>query len=221
EAALDQYLSEALIPALDRQGIGPVGVFSGTAEKEPVLGGNEPRVIVAIPYDSADQVFQAKSKLAGDEAYQSAAKAYLQRAPKDPAYKRIQSELMIAMDCMKTLNVPAGTLDNDDRVYELRLYESANEHRGDLKVEMFNNGEVPIFLDCGIQPIFIAQCVVGPQTPSLSYLTVYPNEEARLQAWKDFRVHPDWKVLSKVAKYKGTVSHIDKFILKAKPYSKM
>ena len=57
------------------------------------------------------------------------------------------------MDCMPLLKVPKNQLENHDRVFELRVYESANERLGDLKVHMFNNGEVPIFLDCGIQPI--------------------------------------------------------------------
>jgi hypothetical protein len=86
---------------------------------------------------------------------------------------------------------------------------------------MFNNGEVPIFLDCGIQPIFIGQSLLGPQTPNLTYLTLYPDEDARLKAWQAFRKHPDWQVLKEVAKYKGTVSHIDKYVLVPKPYSRM
>ena len=86
---------------------------------------------------------------------------------------------------------------------------------------IFHSGEVPIFLDSGIQPIFIGQGVVGPFTPSLSYLTVYPNEEARLKAWKAFRAHPDWHVLKAVPKYAGTVSKIHKYVLVPKPYSQM
>ena len=125
------------------------------------------------------------------------------------------------MDCMKQLKVPDGSLDNQDRVYELRVYESPNERLGNLKVDMFNSGEVPIFLDCGIQPIFIGQAVVGPQTPNLTYLTMYPGEQARGDAWKAFRVHPDWNVLKEVAKYQGTVSRIDKFVLVPKSYSQM
>jgi len=50
---------------------------------------------------------------------------------------------------------------------------------------------------------------------------MYPNEESRLQAWKSFREHPAWKVLSKVKKYKGTVSKIHKYILVPKAYSEM
>ena len=57
--------------------------------------------------------------------------------------------------------------------------------------------------------------------PNLTYLTMYPSEESRLQAWKSFREHPAWKVLSKVEKYKGTVSKIHKYVLVPKAYSEM
>ena len=215
--AIDTYLSEALLPALGRQDVGPVGVFTNSADDES----GKARIVVVIPYASADAIKTINAKVEADEQYKSAAKAYLDRDPKDSPYQRIQSELLISMDCMKQLKVPAGSLDNKDRVYELRVYESANERLGNLKVDMFNSGEVPIFLDCGIQPIFIGQAVVGPQTPNLTYLTMYPSEPARLKAWEAFRSHPDWSVLKRVEKYKGTVSHIDKFVLVPKSYSQM
>ena len=216
-ATIDQYLSEALLPALKRQGIGPVGVFS-PAENDT---NDRASIVVVIPYENADSIATTRSKLTADTQYLTDAQQLLDREPKDSAYARINSELLVAMDCMPKLDVPAGTLANADRVYELRLYESANERLGNLKVDMFNNGEVPIFLDSGISPVFIGQAVIGPQTPNLTYLTVYPNDEARLKAWDAFRTHPDWQVLKNVAKYKGTVSKIDKHILKAKSYSQM
>ncbi len=216
-AAIDKYLGEALIPALERQGIGPIGAFTNSPADE--TGSN--RIVVVIPYKDAAQITSAKAELAEDSAYQSAAASYLKRGPKNPPFQRIQSELLSAMDCWKKIGAAPGSLENNDRVYELRVYESANERLGDLKVDMFNNGEVPIFLDCKIQPIFIGQGVVGPQTPNLTYLTVYENEEARGKAWQAFRSHPDWNVLKKVAKYAGTVSKIDKFVLVPKPYSQL
>ena len=216
-SAIDQYLDNALLPALARQGIGPVGVFTNSPEDET----GSPRIVVVVPYSNADQIAATKQKLDADSEYQAAAKAYLDRAPNDSPYKRIESELLVAMDCMPQLQVDPASLNNPRRVYEFRVYESANERLGDLKVDMFNAGEVPIFLDCGIQPIFIGQALVGPFTPNLSYLTVYPDEAARIEAWKAFRVHPDWLVLKEVQKYKGTVSKIHKYILSPKSYSQM
>ncbi|MEM9368035.1 MAG: NIPSNAP family protein, partial [Planctomycetota bacterium] len=184
-ALIDDYLSTALIPALARQGIGPVGVLEPTEADETDIQA----IFLVIPFESFDQVQASKLALAGDSEYQEAAKEYLSRGRKEAPYARFRSELLSAMDCWPQVKVPEGATSNGDRVFELRLYESSNERLGDLKVEMFNQGEVPIFLDCQILPIFIGQCVVGPQMPSLTYLTVYDNETARQEAWKAFRVH--------------------------------
>ena len=216
-AAIDEYLSNALLPALGRQGVGPVGVFANSKSDQT----GSPRIIVVIPHDNANAVAAVKFKVESDSDYQAAAKAHLGRGPNESPYQRIESELLIAMDCMPRVKVPDGSLNNKDRVYELRIYESPNEHLGNLKVDMFNSGEVPIFLDCKIQPIFIGQSVIGPYTPNLTYLTMYSSETAREKGWKAFREHPDWKVLKEVAKYKGTVSKIHKYVLVPKGYSQM
>jgi hypothetical protein len=215
--AIDQYLKAALLPALQRQGIGPVGVFTNSPNDET----GSARIIVVIPYASADQIANVKAGVDGDATYQSVAKSYLDRNAENPPYQRIESELLVAMDCFPKLQVQNESLSNKNRVYEFRIYESPNERLGDLKVDMFNSGEVPIFLASGIQPIFIGQAVVGPYTPSLSYLTVYQDEPARLEAWKAFREHPDWLVLKDVPKYQGTVSKIHKYVLNPTPYSQM
>ncbi|MGI9471455.1 MAG: NIPSNAP family protein [Rubripirellula sp.] len=216
-AAINGYLSQALLPALQRQNVGPVGVFTNAESDKS----DSKRIIAVIPYDSADAMVEIKSKLDADPQYREAAKTYLDRGPKNAPYGRIESELLVAMDCMPALKVPEGAVENDDRVFELRVYESGNERLGNLKVDMFNNGEVPIFLDCGIQPIFIGQALIGPVTPNLSYLTVYPSESARNDAWVAFRSHPDWLVLKEVAKYQGTVSKIHKYVLVPTDYSQI
>jgi NIPSNAP len=190
-AVIDQYLGDALVPALNRQNIGPVGAFTNAEQDET----GSPRIILVIPHGSADGIKDINAKVEADAEYQAAAKQYLDRGPKEAPYQRIESELLVAMDCMPALQVDPASLQNPDRVFELRIYESPNERLGNLKVDMFNSGEVPIFLASGIQPIFIGQAIVGPYTPNLSYLTVYPSEPARLEAWLAFRAHPDWLVL--------------------------
>lgn len=202
---LDAYLTKALIPALRRHGSGPIGVF------REVKPSDNPVRFVLIPYESADQVALAVPALSKDETYQAAAADYLKK--KDAAFTRIRSELLHAFDCMPQLKVPAQTEGNKDRVFEIRIYESATEQLGDLKVEMFNAGEVPIFLDCGIMPVFLGQAVVGDLLPSLTYMTVYDSMEAKAEAWSKFPKHPDWKKLKVVPKYQGTVSKIHKWEL--------
>lgn len=77
---LEAYLSKALMPALKRFGIGPVGVFVEKGEQEPL------KVYVLIVYPAADQVVALSSRLAADDEYLKAGKEYLAALPSDPVY---------------------------------------------------------------------------------------------------------------------------------------
>lgn len=207
---VDQYLGEALLPALRRAGTGPVGIFF-----DPQAEGDQRKRFVVIPYDQPDQFAGLAARLAEDEAYQQAAAAYHARPADRPLVKRISSELLEAFECQPQLAVPDQVATGQKRVYELRVYESATEALGLRKVDMFNNGEVPIFLDCGIRPVFFGRALLGPQRPNLTYLTVYADDDARNAAWDAFRKHPDWQVLKAKPEYANTVSHIDRHVLRA------
>lgn len=217
-AQFDQYLEKALLPALNRQGIEPVGVF----EEVPSDASQTTTAIhLLLPLDQSQQVFQVVPKLASDSQFLENAAAYLNADPKKPFYGRMRTEVLVAFDCMPKLKVPSQTAGRRDRLFELRTYESSNEKMGMLKVEMFNNGEVPIFLDCGIQPVFFGQALLGDRLPNLTYMTVYDDSAARDAAWIKFREHPEWKKLSGVEKYQGTVSKIHKTDLIPRPYSQL
>lgn len=203
---VDDYLIKALVPALNRLGSVNVGVFRAEEAQE------QPIRMVIIAHKSIADFAAASKKLAADAVYQQQAAGYLQLKKKAVPLVRIRSELLHAFDCWPKLKVPAISK-SDERIFELRVYESSTEHYGNLKVEMFNAGEVPIFLDAGVVPVFMGQAVVGDQLPNLTYMTVYPNQAAKDKAWDNFRNHPDWKVLSKVEKYKGSVSTIHKLNL--------
>ena len=95
------------------------------------------------------------------------------------------------------------------------------EKKGQLKVEMFHSGEVPIFLDSGVAPVFMGQALIGDKMPNLTYMTVYDNHTARESAWKKFSAHPDWQVLKEVKKYQNTVSKIHKSDWIPKSYSEL
>ncbi|MGN6133982.1 MAG: NIPSNAP family protein [Aureliella sp.] len=229
-AAFDQYASEALIPALNRLGIEPVGAFELAAEQPaPPAGGaavdsaaqSAPKVMLLLPAKDAQTLASANEKVAQDEAYQKAAEGYLQTPSDKPIISRISSEMLVAFDCWPQVKTPQQKVDGKPRLYELRTYESPTEHLGHLKVEMFNSGEVPIFLDCDIHPVFMGQAVVGPLMPNLTYMTVYDDADALAEGWKRFAAHPEWKKLREVKKYIGTVSKIHKSNWVAKPYSQL
>ncbi len=128
-AELDAYLEKAYLPALERQGIGQVGVFQETKVTD-----GKTSLFVLIPLQQAQQMIQIREGLRSDSAYLAASEQYAKTDPKKPIYGRIRSELLIAFDCQPKLAVPKQKLDNRERLFELRIYESANESKGATKV---------------------------------------------------------------------------------------
>ncbi len=232
EAKLDAYLAHALLPALERQKLGPIGVFDQApnhdkeASKDDVNSEDDRQaeavqVLLVIPGPSVEAVTSATAKLSSDDAYQKAAAEYLSTPAAQPLVQRIRSELLMSFNCWPTVTVSAQKRNGEPRVFELRTYESPTENLGELKVEMFNAGEVPIFLDCNIIPVFMGQALIGDRMPNLTYMTVYDDEEHLQTAWKKFFEHDDWKALKGVDKYQGTVSKVHKSNWLPKPYSQL
>lgn len=214
-AALDAYMENALLPALKRQGIGPVGVFAKDAENED----KSPKLYLAIPFDSLEKFAAMQEKLDADREYQTAASGYFASTADKPRFLRIDSELLHAFQVWPRVVVPAQKTAGKDRLFELRSYESHSEKNGTLKVDMFNNGELPIFKATGLEPVFMGRVMTGSHAPNLTYMLVFDGREAATANWLKFRNHPDWKTLSGVEKYKGTVSKIHQTWLRARPYS--
>lgn len=215
-AELDQYLEKALVPALTRMGIKNIGVF-----QESQFTDGKTSFYLLMTLKGPNQTMEIREKLKSDSLFLAAAESYLRTDPKQPIYSRMRSELLVAFDCQPKLAVPKQKAENADRLFELRVYESANELKGITKVDMFNQGEVPIFLDCGIQPVFFGQAIVGDHLPNLTYMTVHNSPEERDAAWAKFMRHPDWKKLSSMEKYQNTVSKVIKIDLKPRPYSQL
>ena len=185
-AVLDKYLQDALIPALLRQGLGPVGAFAPreVSDVGPV------QLLLLVPGPDVAAVTGAAARLSADATYQQAAADYLKTPADKPLLKRIRSELLLSFDAWPEVTVPLQKEAGRGRLFELRTYESPTEKLGDLKVEMFNSGEVPIFLACDIQPVFMGQALIGDKMPNLTYMTVYNDDAARQTAWQQFVAHP-------------------------------
>lgn len=170
EQKLDSYLERALIPALSRQGLGPIGAFAQASESED----DTAQVMLLVPGPDVESVTGAAARLAADDEYQQAARAYLDTPANEPIVKRIRSELLRSFDCWPQVVVPQQAKDGRARLFELRIYESPTEQRGQLKVEMFNSGEVPIFLDSGVMPLFMGQALIGDKMPNLHMRRQFP-----------------------------------------------
>jgi hypothetical protein len=211
---LDDYLSKAFIPALRRLGTGPVGVFSD------VPAGDEIAVYVLVVLPNAELAVAIPDKLAADADYLKAGADFLNAPATDPVYERIDSSLLVAFEGMPHLAKPDTS---KPRIVNLRTYESHNERAAKTKIEMFNTKELPIFQRVGLTPVFFGETIVGPRTPNLTYMLVFPDDDARKAAWGRFGADDDWHKLKSIPEYmdKEIVSKITNRILTPEPYSEI
>ena len=216
KAVLNEYLEKAYIPAMNRLGSAPVGVF-------PVVSGsNALNLFVLTPYPDLAAFAAAPSKLAADADYQKAGAAYLSTSIDNPAYTRFESTLLWAFRDVPKVRIPAETAGNKPRIFELRIYESHNEVTALKKIEMFNEGgEIGIFDRVGLRSVFFGQTLIGQRQPNLVYLTVHQDMAAREKTWEAFRNSPDWKALSSNPAYANTVSATTVIFLRPAAFSQI
>lgn len=202
------YVESTLLPALNRQKIDRVGIFTPTGEKPDYS------VHVLIPYRSLDVLGGMNAALAADTEYQAAAAEYFAIPKDDAAYTRVESRLMKAFAGIPVIEQPSYSKEKKPRLFELRTYESHNAHKAQLKVEMFNKGEIEVMRDVGLAPLFFGETLISSDVPNLTYLLSAESEEAHKAHWKAFGPHPEWQRLRKMERYKDTVSKIVKTMLK-------
>ena len=205
---VEQYFENAAIPALNRLGIGDIGVFN------VLYGPNAPSLYVLIPHDSAESVMGYQKKLLNDAEYAKAAKTYHDSSISDPAFKHFERGLMRAFSHIPRVESPKSEFGNK-RIFEFRIYQSHTLHKAQKKIEMFNEGgELAIFRDTGLRPVFFGETLFGQLMPNLSYMLAFRDMTERDAAWAKFRVDPRWDALKKQEQYADTVSNITDFILR-------
>ena len=213
----DDFYREASIPAMNRAGIGPVGVFN------VAYGPDSPTMYVLIPHKTIESFATALDRVRSDADYQKAGAAFINSVPTDPSYVRVESSFMVAFAGMPKLEVPASAKGNQPRIFELRTYESHSKKADKKKVEMFNTGEIAIFRRTGLQPVFFGETLIGTKMPSLTYMLVFENMAAREKNWSAFASDPEWKKLSATPGYTDAeiVSNISNIFLRPTAYSQI
>jgi hypothetical protein len=207
QQAYEQFLAEAGIPACNRAGVEPVGVWKLLAKDNPNLrlAEDDTNLHVFLTHKNIESVVTMENRLAEDEVLQKAGEAVL-RAPKtDPTYTRYESTLLLAMEGAPTVVVPEKT---ESRVFELRTYESPTNERALNKLEMFNAGEFEIFKKAGMPGVFFGGAIVGQNLPQLTYMVVHATREDAGKNWAAFNRVPEWKKLTANPSYKDNVSRV-------------
>jgi hypothetical protein len=214
-ALLDAYVEKAAIPALNRLGVAPVGVFTETDPKDG------PALYVLRPYPSLEVFATVTAHLSADPEYQKAGAEYLSSPKANPAFDRIDSWLMLAFAGMPKLELPAYSREKKPRIFEMRTYESHSEMKALKKIEMFNAGEIDLMRELGLGPIFYGQALIGKDLPHLTYMLSAEDREAHKKHFSAFGAHPTWTKMKNDPQYADTVSKIDSRFLVPTAYSQI
>ena len=197
------YLKEVLVPALQRAGVKKIMAFREMGMGQPG------KVYLTLAYASFDHMLKAKAKLETDNVYHSASTDFRKIPSANKVYSRYDTYLMQAFSVMPELKLPADT----KKLFELRIYEGHNDDAVSRKVAMFNDDELPVFLETGLDPVFFGQLIAGPEMPALVYMLAFDSMEARDANWKKFVDHPEWNRMKVLPKYADSVSNIIRVFL--------
>ena len=185
KGVVERFLKNAAIPGLNRLGSKPVGVFYDKNDPQDLS------IYTLIPFPSLESMTGAKEALGADGEFMENAREYLGTPKSAPAYQRIEISHFKAFSGFPTVQAPL----TGERIFELRVYESHNELKGVLKVELCNEAELDIFEKVGLDGVFYGEAIAGTNLPNLTYMIAYKNMEERKAAWGRFVKHPDWLIL--------------------------
>jgi len=212
-----QYVSGALIPALNRLGISPVGAFNLT------FGPDTPTLYLLLPCERLDTLVNAKLHLREDQEFLNAADAFWNAPEDSPAFERVESTLLIAFEGWPQLVVPPPTAQHGKRLFQLRTYESASVRDHLRKIKMFHQGEFEIFQRSGFWRVFFGDALIGPRLPRLTYMVGFSDLKELNDMWAAFFGDPQWKKLtaSKEFSFEPIVSNVTNLILTPTDYSQI
>lgn len=209
-ALTENYIGGALIPALARMGMGPVGAF------QLEIGPETPMFYVLIPGSSVETLAEVDLRLAEDAEFLKAADPFWNAPATAPSFLRVESSLLAAFEGWPKVRPPAAAATKGKRIFQLRTYESASNKDHVLKVKMFHSGEFEIFLGAGFHPVFFGDTLIGPRMPNLTYMLSFADMAELEAKWDIFRNAPAWKKLSADPRfsYEAIVSKISNQVLR-------
>jgi hypothetical protein len=187
QLALTQgYFERALIPALNRLEMAPVGAFKLD------IGPETPTYYVLIPAASAEALIGLDARLGQDSEYVKAASGFRDAPASAPAFVRAERSLLSAFTGWPKV----VTSKKEKRMFQLRTYESPSQVAHSRKVQMFNEAEIGIFTRAGLTPVFFGDTLIGTRMPSLTYMLTFANTAELTEKWAAFSADPAWKELS-------------------------
>ena len=175
-ALTQNYFEHALIPALNRMAITPVGAFKLD------IGPETPTYYLLIPGKSLEMLAMLDMRLAEDAEFQKTAAPFWAAPATAPAFARIESSMLSAFAGWPKMVVPK----KEKRIFQLRTYESASHAAHITKVKMFNQAEIAIFTRTGLTPVFFGATLIGSRMPSLTYMLTFADVADLNSKWSVF-----------------------------------
>jgi hypothetical protein len=213
-ARFSTYAKDALVPALGRAGVAPIGAWNVS------FGPESPTFHLLLPHADAESVVTLESRLAKDAAYVKAAETFLALPPSDLPFLRCDSSLHASVPTLPGIQKPTGAAAGAARVFELRTYRGPSEPASRKKIAMFEaGGELALFARLGMHTVFFARDLVGGGLPSLTYMLAFADVSAREKTWATFREDAEWIRLRDQPEYADVVSGIDAALLRPTEYS--
>ncbi|MCL1921153.1 MAG: NIPSNAP family protein [Kiritimatiellaeota bacterium] len=196
----------ALIPALNRQGAKKVGVFWTDNNVNDGNADFNTSVFVLAAFADAEACLTAERKLLADAAFMKDAAPLFNAQMKEPLYDSCSSAVLQAFATCPTVEQAAKS---DERIFQLRIYNSYTPERNAKKIAMFEaGGELALFRTCGMAPVFFGEAVAGQRLPNLTYMLAFENAQKKAVAWKAFVDSPEWAAMKADTQYKDTANKI-------------
>jgi NIPSNAP len=205
----ENYFASALIPALTRLGLGPVGAFRLD------FGPETPTFYLLIPGSSLDLLAQLDAHLQQDAEFLQLAAPFWNAPATAPAFLRVESSLHVAFEGWPKLVLPPATALHAKRVFQLRVYESPSNQDHIRKIEMFHRGEFDFFKNAGFHSVFFSDTLIGPRLPNLTYMLSSASAQDLDNEWAAFVSDPAWIKLRSSPRYafEEIVSNVSNLIL--------
>lgn len=207
---VERFFGDALIPALNRLSVAPVGAFALT------IGPETPSFYLLLPSASLEGLVTADLRLAKDEAFLKAAAPFWNAPATAPAFVRMESSLLRGFEGWPRLVLPAATATHGKRIFQLRTYEQPSHQDHVRKIAMFHDGEFDLFARAGFGQVFYGDTLIGPRLPNLTYMLSFADMHDLEHKWESFVNDPEWKKLSTSPRYayEEIVSNITNLILR-------
>ena len=214
---VEEYIAQALIPALNRIDISPVGAFNLD------LGSESPALYLLLPSKDPGALINCGARLLNDKDYLERADAFWNAPESSPTFVRIESSLMQAFEGWPELSLPPKEPSPGKRVFQLRTYESSSMRDHYRKIEMFHSGEFEIFRRTGFAEMFFADVLIGPRLPKLTYMVSVESLGKVDSSWEAFFNDPQWKKLASDPRFnfEHIVNNVSNLVLLRTPFSQI